>query len=239
MKKPFVCWVPKRSVAPRNLVPNAPRTVQAVLAHVQAARERGCSITVETYTAGLNAMAAPVPTGWAATTGRGQYRRANSCVSPRRGWSRWRRSCCRSRLSSRPRAAPHPSSVGSVEEQREQPTVRPNRSMQPDSLTTSPERAMQVEHCDLLVAGSGAGGLSTAVVAAHLGLKVIVVEKDSQFGGTTARSGAGCGCHAIHWLSRRVLSKASTRHSTTCATSSVIDATSLWYALFLKTHRAW
>jgi succinate dehydrogenase/fumarate reductase flavoprotein subunit len=61
--------------------------------------------------------------------------------------------------------------------------------MQPDSLTTSPERAMQVEHCDLLVAGSGAGGLSTAVVAAHLGLKVIVVEKDSQFGGTTAWSG--------------------------------------------------
>lgn len=48
---------------------------------------------------------------------------------------------------------------------------------------------MQVEHCDLLVAGSGAGGLSTAVVAAHLGLKVIVVEKDSQFGGTTAWSG--------------------------------------------------
>jgi len=61
--------------------------------------------------------------------------------------------------------------------------------MQPDSLTTSPERAVQVEHCDLLVAGSGAGGLSTAVVAAHLGLKVIVVEKDSQFGGTTAWSG--------------------------------------------------
>ena len=48
---------------------------------------------------------------------------------------------------------------------------------------------MQVEHCDLLVAGSGAGGLSTAVVAAHIGLKVIVVEKDSQFGGTTAWSG--------------------------------------------------
>ena len=34
--------------------------MQAVLAHVQAARERGYSITVETYTAGLNAMAAPV-----------------------------------------------------------------------------------------------------------------------------------------------------------------------------------
>ncbi|MBL8383421.1 MAG: FAD-binding protein [Burkholderiales bacterium] len=43
--------------------------------------------------------------------------------------------------------------------------------------------------CDLLVAGSGAGGLSAAVVAAELGLRVIVVEKAAQFGGTTAWSG--------------------------------------------------
>lgn len=43
--------------------------------------------------------------------------------------------------------------------------------------------------CDLLVIGSGAGGLSAAVTAAHLGLQVIVAEKDPQFGGTTAWSG--------------------------------------------------
>ena len=43
--------------------------------------------------------------------------------------------------------------------------------------------------CDLLVIGSGAGGLSAAVTAAHLGLKIIVVEKDPQYGGTTAWSG--------------------------------------------------
>lgn len=43
--------------------------------------------------------------------------------------------------------------------------------------------------CDLLVIGSGAGGLSSAVTAAQLGLKVIVVEKEAQFGGTTAWSG--------------------------------------------------
>ncbi len=43
--------------------------------------------------------------------------------------------------------------------------------------------------CDLLVAGSGAGALSAAVIAAHLGLDVVVVEKESQFGGTTAWSG--------------------------------------------------
>ncbi|WP_090045728.1 FAD-dependent oxidoreductase [Limnohabitans sp. 2KL-27] len=45
------------------------------------------------------------------------------------------------------------------------------------------------EHCDLLVVGSGAGALSAAVTAAHLGLQVIVVEKDPQYGGTTAWSG--------------------------------------------------
>ena len=43
--------------------------------------------------------------------------------------------------------------------------------------------------CDLLVIGSGAGGLSTAVTAAQLGLKVMLVEKTAQFGGTTAWSG--------------------------------------------------
>ncbi len=42
---------------------------------------------------------------------------------------------------------------------------------------------------DLLVIGSGAGGLATAVAAAHLGLSVLVAEKESQYGGTTAWSG--------------------------------------------------
>ena len=32
--------------------------------------------------------------------------------------------------------------------------------------------------CDLLVIGAGAGGLSAAVTAAHLGLSVVVAEKD-------------------------------------------------------------
>ena len=43
--------------------------------------------------------------------------------------------------------------------------------------------------CDVLVVGSGAGGLSAAVTAAHHGLDVLVVEKEVVFGGTTARSG--------------------------------------------------
>ncbi len=43
--------------------------------------------------------------------------------------------------------------------------------------------------CDLLVIGSGAGGLSAAVTAAWHGLAVIVVEKDPVCGGATAWSG--------------------------------------------------
>ena len=43
--------------------------------------------------------------------------------------------------------------------------------------------------CDVLVVGSGAGGLSTAIVAKKSGLDVIVIEKEPVFGGTTAQSG--------------------------------------------------
>ncbi|SFJ54044.1 FAD-dependent oxidoreductase [Celeribacter neptunius] len=51
------------------------------------------------------------------------------------------------------------------------------------------DTAMQTLSCDLLVAGSGAGGMSAAIVAAKHGLKVIVAEKEPVFGGTTALSG--------------------------------------------------
>jgi succinate dehydrogenase/fumarate reductase flavoprotein subunit len=43
--------------------------------------------------------------------------------------------------------------------------------------------------CDVLVAGSGAGGLATAITARKAGLDVLVVEKEPVFGGTTAFSG--------------------------------------------------
>ncbi|WP_281082368.1 FAD-dependent oxidoreductase [Klebsiella quasivariicola] len=44
-------------------------------------------------------------------------------------------------------------------------------------------------HCDVLVVGTGAAGMSAAVTAAHQGLNVLMVEKRARFGGTAARSG--------------------------------------------------
>lgn len=48
---------------------------------------------------------------------------------------------------------------------------------------------MDTYECDVLVIGSGASGMATAITAAQGGLKVVVVEKRELFGGTTARSG--------------------------------------------------
>ncbi|HEY6531359.1 MAG TPA: FAD-dependent oxidoreductase, partial [Acidimicrobiales bacterium] len=44
---------------------------------------------------------------------------------------------------------------------------------------------------DLVVIGSGAAGLTGALVAALGGARVIVIEKADQLGGTTAVSGGG------------------------------------------------
>ncbi|WP_281259652.1 FAD-binding protein [Mycolicibacterium palauense] len=47
------------------------------------------------------------------------------------------------------------------------------------------------ETCDVLVAGSGAGGMTGAYTAAREGLTVILAEATEKFGGTTAYSGGG------------------------------------------------
>ena len=64
--------------------------------------------------------------------------------------------------------------------------VRRGRIAVADSEQDSGELSYE---CDTLVVGSGAAGLSAAVTAGHHGLKVLIVEKEPRFGGTTARSG--------------------------------------------------
>src|SRR5258707_12101041 len=44
---------------------------------------------------------------------------------------------------------------------------------------------------DVVVAGSGAAGMTAAITAARQGLRVVGIEKTSNFGGSTARSGGG------------------------------------------------
>ena len=44
---------------------------------------------------------------------------------------------------------------------------------------------------DVVVVGSGAGGMAAAITAAADGLSVVIVEKAQQWGGSTARSGGG------------------------------------------------
>ena len=56
-------------------------------------------------------------------------------------------------------------------------------------MTGSEHSAIETYECDVLVAGSGASGMSAAITARYRGLDVLIVEKEPRFGGTTARSG--------------------------------------------------
>ena len=50
---------------------------------------------------------------------------------------------------------------------------------------------LQAAEVDVVVAGSGAAGMTAALTAANLGLSALVIEKAGSFGGSTARSGGG------------------------------------------------
>ena len=57
------------------------------------------------------------------------------------------------------------------------------------STTERADDMADAHDCDVLVVGSGAAGLATAITARKRGLTVIVIEKEPVFGGTTALSG--------------------------------------------------
>lgn len=53
---------------------------------------------------------------------------------------------------------------------------------------------------DVVVVGSGAGGMTVAICAHDLGLSVLMIEKSDQYGGTTAISGGGVWVPCNHLL---------------------------------------
>ncbi len=56
----------------------------------------------------------------------------------------------------------------------------------------SGQRSREWDHeCDVLVVGSGAGGMTAALRARDFGMDVLVVEKSDRYGGTSAVSGGG------------------------------------------------
>src|SRR5215475_7257250 len=74
--------------------------------------------------------------------------------------------------------------------------------------------APQEPEFDVVVAGSGAAGMTGVLTAARQGLSVVVIEKTSHFGGSTARSGGGV------WVpGNSVLSRAGVKDTTELAST--------------------
>ncbi len=76
--------------------------------------------------------------------------------------------------------------------------------------------------CDVLVAGSGAGGFAAALTARAAGLDVVMVEKEPLFGGTTAFRRASCGSRPTITKLPQALTTRRLPHSTISRTMSAI-----------------
>jgi len=64
-------------------------------------------------------------------------------------------------------------------------------------------KAQPVSHYDVIVVGSGAGAMTSALFAAEQGLSVLVVEKSDKFGGTSAISGGGIWIPNNHYFAAK------------------------------------
>lgn len=73
--------------------------------------------------------------------------------------------------------------------------VKDDRAEQVDVAGSKDELAVET---DVVVVGSGAAAFSAAITARQLGLKVVMLEKAEQIGGTTKRSGGGFWIPANH-----------------------------------------
>jgi succinate dehydrogenase/fumarate reductase flavoprotein subunit len=82
---------------------------------------------------------------------------------------------------------------------------------------------MKTMDCDVLVVGSGAGGLSTAIAARKAGLDVLVVEKEEVFGGTTAFSGG------VLWIPGNPQCPAAKGDSRAAAREYIRNETGPWF----------
>lgn len=60
-----------------------------------------------------------------------------------------------------------------------------------NTRVSGPQSREWDHECDVLVVGSGAGGMTAALRARDLGLDVLLVEKSDRYGGTSAVSGGG------------------------------------------------
>ncbi|CAG8863858.1 3-oxosteroid 1-dehydrogenase [Pseudomonas fluorescens] len=64
-------------------------------------------------------------------------------------------------------------------------------------------KAQPTSHYDVIVVGSGAGAMTSALFAAEQGLSVLVVEKSDKFGGTSAISGGGIWIPNNHYFAAK------------------------------------
>ncbi|CAI8709770.1 3-oxosteroid 1-dehydrogenase [Pseudomonas sp. IT-P218] len=72
-----------------------------------------------------------------------------------------------------------------------------------NGITTMTAQVQSQTHYDVIVVGSGAGAMTSAVFLADQGMRVLVLEKSDQYGGTSAISGGGIWIPNNHYFARQ------------------------------------